>query len=204
MKFNSKHLGYTLIEAMIALTVLSTSIIVSISIITSSADSENLNRDLLIGSQLADEGVQIVINLYQTNLLRFGQENITSCALMLPEFDEGPDMCISSGESRIGTGNYFVAMEPINNDLIWNFDIVGADLIIDDVINEAYKLYIYTDSNNTSFYTGKIDGSTASDFYRNVEIEELDTGININSKVSWKRSGGFVTTREYSYLINFN
>lgn len=204
MRFNAKHKGYTLIEAMIALTVLSTSIIVSISIITSSADSENLNRDLLIGSQLADEGVQLVINLYQSNLIKFGQENIENCALMLPDFDEGPDMCFASGTERLSDGNYFIAMEPTVDNLSWNFNKIVADYITGDVLNEAYRLYVYTDLNNVSFYTGNIAGSSPSDFYRNVEIKETGTEINVNSKVSWVRSGGFITTRESSFIINFD
>ena len=192
------HKGYTILEAVIALTVLTIAVSVSLNIITSSVDSENLNRDLVIAAQLAEEGVEEMINVYQSNIVKFGAANSVNCGLMMPSFNSSADLCLASS-NKFTAGNYFIGLKGTS----WTYVKIDKEFIVSNALNPKFKLYLF-DSGGSKIYGANLSGATATDFYRVVSISDItEVSATITSKVGWVRQGGFITTREVSHVINF-
>lgn len=197
--------GYSLIEVMIALVVLSATMMISINIITSTADSENLNKDILIATELAEEGLQAGMNLYQTNLMKYGEENIEECALVMEAVDDPILECPIA--LKLSNGNYFVYLlyDKDRNTMDWSANEVLGDLVNDDgSINKDYMLSTLKFEQGT-LYTLPSGDSDESKYFRQLQIEYLPdrSGIQFASTVAWLRAGGFVTRKTSTTIVSF-
>jgi len=76
--------AYSLIEAMIAVSILSIVIAVGTNIIFISADTENINKSMLVADGLATEGIEAVQGFYDTNVLKYGRDSIDICRYTKP------------------------------------------------------------------------------------------------------------------------
>jgi hypothetical protein len=207
--------AYSLIEAIIAISILSTVTITAIMIITQSANSENLNRDYLFASALNQEAHEFVKNIYSSNLLKFGKEYSLECGMMLPTYTGTADQCDTSEAFKLTAGPYTIAQNFENQSL----DIVNLDTArlfnssgnIDPFNSQNYIIYqreVSSNNDNFSiFQTRSTSGpsGTPTKFYREIYISYSTPEIvNIESTVAWLRAGGLLTRESTSLNINLN
>lgn len=196
MIFKFKRLGYSMIEAVLAIAVLSIMISVGVSIVFTATDTENTNKDYFIASTLAQEGLEAMRNIYFTNILKYGSENANECAFVMPDdnLDADPDDC---GSNLIEDGSYklnrFVSSNPIRWDLILVSD---ADRMIqEDELDEAYRLYLepISDIGNIDIYVSDGNSGNESKYYREIYVTSDGSNAYIEAVVTWYRSSGVIS-----------
>jgi len=165
--------AFSLIEAMVAIGILTIIISVGTNIIFLSADTENVNKSLLIANELALEGVEAVQNIYDTNLLKYGESNKDRCALIDPKMkgEDADTECIEANQLYSSTAHkekYLLLSRNYTSDkikdmLTWSVREKGNTSIIADNNlgnnnDSKYKLYLYTICSDTPCSAGKYIG----------------------------------------------
>jgi type II secretory pathway pseudopilin PulG len=193
MMMNKVRKGYSFIEAIVAISVLSALIVISLNATTSSADTENINKDFLVAELLAQEGIELIWTLYNTNLLKFGEENIEQCAFMLPTFTGNANNCNTS-IIKLDNGNGYIIYNNLLNKNVEVDQFIGINEISDDnAFDERFRLYIHEPSG--MYVNGApTAGLTPTKFYRGVFVSTADGTKIIEVNVSFIRSGGLPTT----------
>lgn len=207
-----KNAGYSLIEAVIAVSILAIMMSTALSIIITAASTEGTNRDFLVANLLVQEGIERVENIYYTNLLKFGIENAVECGFVLPQTPigtpiEGDDSCevytIPDGKHRL----------TVDSDLRnWGIESSLPDMIDEDVINPVFQLYTIEvssefgdDLTSIPIYVPRPATLTAdyteTQFYREIETYKSATKVDIISRVAWYRSNGDARSIEFSVSL---
>lgn len=222
--------AYSLVEAMVAVSVLTIIISVGVSIIFVSSETENTNKDLLIGTSLAAEGAEAMKSIYYTNILKFGEDDVDECGLLLPGLANIVGNCIDKfkfykeGEDRYYrlSRNYFKPSSAENDLLTWSLYLptVGSPLrgvesvVADGLLNDrdsAYRLSInYICEESPCSEDGAIaeiydiDGDIPTKFYREILTSDLGTSVLISSRVHWATTDGNIRTVENSFELPKN
>jgi type II secretory pathway pseudopilin PulG len=196
--------GYSLIEAVIAVSILAIVISTSLTIILTATETEESNQDFLIGNMLAIEGIERVKNIYYTNALKFGEENMEACSFVHTHLTDDVEEC-GDPEKQIGDDSYLLEPVQVGNFLNWKLtNFTGESITIDGLLNPSYQLYTKpedadlstTNMINMYFPLGEpADEYTPTEFHREIIISGTDTdNINIVSVVGWLREDGNVRT----------
>ncbi len=163
-----KKLGYSLIEAVIAVTVLSIILVTGISVIVTATQTEATNKNYLIANMLAQEGIEAVKNIYYSNILRFGSENANSCAFVHLTLDSPVDEIDTCGSKFIWAGSYILKRDTDSGYLKWllgseaeDDDYTGAVMANteDDTLNPIYRLYLQNNISGIPTYTHESIGT---------------------------------------------
>ena len=88
---NSRKKGFTLIEVMVALGVLSATLLVVNQVVSSSVQQVRLSRNLFYVDTILSEGVSHMDYVQKTNVLRFGQQNFPKCKMTAIDRGLAPD-----------------------------------------------------------------------------------------------------------------
>lgn len=196
--------GYSFIEAIVAIGIISSLVVVAISVVNSSSETENINKDFLTAGLLAVESNELVLSLYQTNVARFGKEYAQSCGLMYQTYSGEADDCNDSNEQIYLKANYIIQNDWDNYRIQANLNEVP--LIENDVFDPSFRLK-EKDIQGTSVYVYSDDANdTPTKFYRSVYISNDIDGESwkVESKVGWIRPGGIPTIETKSITINYN
>jgi type II secretory pathway pseudopilin PulG len=218
--------AYSLIEAVVAVSVLTVIISVGVSIIFVSSDTETTNRDLLIGNSLAAEGAEAMKGVYYTNILKFGEDEVADCGLVKPGLAADSTLCAANlfYNPAPGSDRYYILSRKYTTDgspndiLTWELSFpddlernvsVANDGVLDE---DDYRLSIKYICNvspcNERNNIGEIyahDGVTPTKFYR--EILTRDDGgdsVLISSRVHWVTAEGGIRTAENSFELPKN
>jgi type II secretory pathway pseudopilin PulG len=202
-KFNVYRRGYSLLEAVIAVGVITIMISIGISTTMNSAATESTNRDYLIASALAQEGLEIMKNIYATNVLKFGEENSYRCAPVRPNLL--PTEIASCDINWIGDGFHTVS-QIYEGASIHGFDLSVAtpnDMIGATEIVDTNRLYLKEyclgqgdlnacSEDLTQVYTTSSTGAEPSNYFRQIyTVSNSGTGlITISSTVAWYGDNG--------------
>lgn len=188
--------GTTLIEVMVALSVVSITIVGSVTIVSSAFTSLSWARDRLIAENLVYEGLEVVENTVDTNLIRYSD---LSCWNLDPA--EHPP-CIPN--NQLNSNYRLIIQEPSS---LEQFDILldkspSGDLDLSDETktqaNEAYRISVKGDF-NTFDPTSSPEKKTK--FYRMIKITyDAKNNMNVESDVQWKQ-GNDVKTITVPYTI---
>lgn len=165
-KFLKSHSGETLIEVMIAISVLVLVMVPAAELNIKATRNNAYNRDHLVAENLATEGLEIMRGIRDTNLLRFiAKENL--CWNTKPDFkDKDMDKCEEEG-NLIKNGSYIIKEDIGSPDieLIWK----ALDSLPDDFSPSDDSEYRLKLDSSTKIYSHDIGDPT--NFYREVYID---------------------------------
>lgn len=191
-----KRSGESLIEIVVAMVVISISVTIAINLLISSNDSTNLNRNYLLGDNLANEGIEAVYNMVYTNVIRYGTENIDDCWLVYhgdffaDECDE--NQIVSIPDARLIVESYLTRgySQP---DLHWELDDrtnETLDLAGAPAGAETFRLYRADfDEIDSYYYTNEVDGNRPSFYYRSIKLEidpVIPDEVTVTARVQWQ------------------
>jgi type II secretory pathway pseudopilin PulG len=204
--------AYSLIEAVVAVSILSIVISVATSIIFISSDTENSNKTILIAEGLAVEGLEAMQNIYDTNILKYGEDNKLACAFVEPG-QSGEDINVECADPYILYGlpgdkryyyiNRVYETETVSQMLTWDtstdyspdsiIDTPVLSPILDPISEKNYRLYTHelcAGSDCSMIYisgefANEEDGDSPTKYYREILLENADPSIIVTSYVYW-------------------
>jgi type II secretory pathway pseudopilin PulG len=136
-----KRSGYSFIEAIVAIAILSGVIVLALNVITSNADTEVVNRDSLTVNALSEDAIAHIESFYYNNLRKFGQENAEECGLMLKLYTGEASGCqAASNNLKLATGDLFLIETDLANS---SFSLVKSqiELINAGQFSDIAKVY---------------------------------------------------------------
>lgn len=177
MKNLKSHSGETLIEIMIAVSVLMIALAPSSALYIDSIKSTAANRDYLVAETLAEEGIELVRNIRDTNALKFSAKAKECWNAGL---EANMDNC---GSEKINPGFYRISMDlsSINFPASLETQINGFDSASP---SDDYRLKL-----DPSGLYNHASGSDTN-FYREINIQYSATAPNdvmfVSSRVFFK------------------
>lgn len=198
MKLNQR--GESIAEVMIALFMIALVSTVIATSVTISLRNTRMNRDRLVAEGLAREGFEAIVNMRDTNWLRFSHDS-AECWNILPSVNE----CLSGdADSVIGPGSYRVALDTDTLAWILEDQADDLDLALGEDANAEYRLIVVDrnpdddsdgdgdDQNDPDLYTHNPDGLVEkSSFFRMIQVA-CDDGtcvdddhMTVASTVQW-------------------
>ena len=110
LKFNNKK-GFTLVEVFVAITVLSVGVVGSFGVLPAMIKNQAMSSDIFLASQLANEGLELVRNLRDSNWLSGNDwdNGLMSCSLMC-EIDYNDTVLVAVNQNRflkIDSNNFY-------------------------------------------------------------------------------------------------
>ena len=176
--FNNK--GFSLMEMMVVISITTIGLLGISSLVVQNQRAQSVNKNYIIGSMLAQEGLELIRNIRDNNWL------------------------------NLSANDWNDDLNSVDNDLTFIIDLEGRAFLNDnpdDLSNDLTKLYI--DATNNDFYTHFPDGTNnqETDFRRLITITEDGVGnyIIVNSTVSRPvRGGGIKLYEAETYLYNWH
>lgn len=188
--------GETILEVIIAVTVLMLILGPASALYISSTHTIAGNRNDLIAAALAEEGIEMLRNMRDTNLLKFSPK-AQECWNTKPDHDTLTDsdapmtaQSCENSDNKIAGGKYRLTLNP--GTLEWNLEVPDDPIpqlseppiaAVGDI--EEYRLFF--DEGGTSFYfipsagwsappgpDGSPNPPPASFFYRQITVDYLD------------------------------
>jgi prepilin-type N-terminal cleavage/methylation domain-containing protein len=194
--------GFTLIEVLVSITIISAIIASSTALYVSSLRTNSLNAKYLQALLLAQEGLEITRNIRDSNYLQglnLDSMSGNSSLLTKDEFETGN----FTVERKI-TLNELNAIKSSKNDQIqnlapWKFKKINAKTCKDPKTCPQTALYLKETTNNDtkiSHFTHESTSNTTSGFHRHIVIakekegeKENDESYTIKSIVTWTDRG---------------
>ncbi|RLC38233.1 hypothetical protein DRH27_02760 [Candidatus Falkowbacteria bacterium] len=154
--------GFSILEAVVAFYLITMGMVGLLSLVTFSIKTQYITKNMVTGSQLAQEGIELVRNIRDTNWLKH---------------DDWID------------GDGFDSDTDILQDDNYIIDYTGS---IDDFVttNNEAGTRLYLDGNG--FYVhDSVPPNKPTAFYRIIEVNEivLDEQLNVTSRVRWSAGG---------------
>jgi type II secretory pathway pseudopilin PulG len=196
--------GYSLIEAVIAVSILAIVISTSLSIILTSTETEEANQDFLIGNMLAVEGAERVKNIYYTNILKFGAENIYDCGFV--HTIDTSDVSNCQANQILDDTNFLQLTGDLKNFDMWDLVSTSESMVVDGALNDAFALYSVevpsniADSESINIYVPYEDGDK-TEFHREIIVNTGVENIEIVSRIGWIREDGKIRTLEANVTL---
>jgi len=172
--------GFTLMEAIVAIFLITTGIIGVLSLITQTVSSATLSKDRLTAAYLAQEGIEIIRNIRDTNWL----EQYTDPTNL---WDEGLTACGGACDGTIGNGcrvDYNHSYDPL--------DPYDPDLPL-------YTGQVLNIDTTNGFYS--YSASTPTKFKRKITITPSGDVLMVCARVEWQEKGVIrqITAQENLY-----
>ena len=165
-------------EALVSLTILIITTTVASSTVISAMQSVALSRDYLVAQNLADEAIEIVKNIRNTNSM-ISSISVNECWTVI---DPGTDCSIAN--NKLTAGNHYIPI--LKDDSRWKLE----DKLAQSPINSNFQIYkkeIGTPGSGIFSYTNDGTGSlTPTNYYRYIKVLEENTdSVLIEVKVWW-------------------
>lgn len=179
----NKKLAFTLVEAMVAISVLMVAVVSPITIAQKGLSSAVYSKDQMIASYLAQDVLEYIKNIRDTKILQNTGEGLSWINSSLGD-------CLDN---------------PYVQGVITKR--CSIDTITREVSTSYYDLYINNSEDNFVYYTHKTTGNTKSKFSRDVNIRELSADeYLLTVRVSWDSglSGNNVEVKTYIYNLDSN
>lgn len=187
MKFSFKNpRAETLLEVVISVAMIMVVLAPASALFISSSQNTSGNRNDLVASMMAQEGLEIIRNIRDTNFLRFPEGSVSDCWNMKPD---AADCAIPA--NKISAGSYTVSPDlqnpaavhfaPVNDAMALENPSADYRLKLDESSLPVCDLVTTTNCHthfkeDTHLYIHSADATrgTPVDFYRDVKIEYLD------------------------------
>lgn len=175
-----KQNGFSLLEVILVISIVTIGLLGVFSLVAQNIQVQNVNKNYLVASMLAQEGLELVRNIRDTNWLsRHADANETP-------YDWKLGAGAGSNSDIVQDGAYVIDYSGNINDSLVNIDS------IDDI---RARLYF----NDDGYYFHDNTGvATTTDFYRLISVFEDISGnyIVASSTVRWKNAG-----RTHNYAV---
>ena len=181
--FNNK--GFSILEASIVMGVVSIGLLGIFSLVLQNIQVQKVNKNMLVASMLAQEGLDLVRNIRDDNWIAS------------PQVDW--DLDIAGWNNNDFTVDYTMALADAD------------DSDNDNDITEEASTALYKDSAN-SFYTHTSVGNTATQFFRLIIADGIDASspvdgvidyYKVKSHVQWNEKGVLKDYIAETYLYNW-
>jgi type II secretory pathway pseudopilin PulG len=194
--------GYSFIEAIVAIGIISALVVVALNVITASADTENINKDFLTAGMLAVESNELVLSLYKTNIRKFSEEYASTCGLVLPSFQGTADQCADTALKLNLDTNYLITQNLANGSL----NIVQANTPFQNnqIFSEEFRLKLKQINGVEVYAYSEDQNDENTKYYRSVSLSAVDSGWAVLSQVGWVRTGGIPTIENKTLTIGYN
>lgn len=183
MKNLKSHSGETLIEIMIAVSVLMIALAPSSALYIDSIKSTAANRDYLVAETLAEEGIELVRNIRDTNALRFSAK-AKEC--WNAKLEANMDNC---NTAKIEPDFYRISMDLSSTNFPANLEIQNFSFNPSDPADE-YRLKLNSSTGLYNYEPEKTGENSYSNFYREINIQysvaALDDVMFVSSRVFFK------------------
>jgi len=161
MKYIKIKSGETLVEAIVSLAILIITTAVASSTVIYAMQSVALSRDYLIAQNLADEAIEIVKNVRNTNAMK-NSTNIDQCWIVID-----PNIDCSVAGNKLKSGSWYIPKLNAGNN---NWTLVKG--------NTKPKSQIYKSPDNTyPFYSHEsiigTSSTTPTNYYRQIKVLEM-------------------------------
>ena len=170
-----KQKGFGIIESTVAIYIITMGLLGLVSLAAQSTQIQYINKNTLIASELAQEGIELVRNMRDDNWRNF-------------EVDWKQD--IVGGYGGAVSQAFAIDYRSVNDRAL---TIKQVDSI-DDV---DARLYLYASGDDAGFYTHDSNNSTPTIFYRIIEKRNVDGGLEIICRVKWSER-----ERDKEYVIS--
>jgi len=199
-KFKARKKGFSIIEILVAGTFLTIAIVSAFSLLGPAIQKASYTNDVLIASMLAQEGIELVMNIRDTNWY----EDFNNPPFGTPDA-WWEDLGVNDNQFDLRTG----VMDYNDSLITYTAALAGCSTVAatepereNDILANCQATALYLDSNN--FYNH--DGSgQVSDFRRIVKVERSDLGggkkkLTITTIVRW---GDYNTNRKEVRLTSY-
>jgi len=181
MKYIKTKSGETLVEAIVSLAILMITTAVASSTVIYAMQSVALSRDYLIAQNLADEAIEIVKNIRNTNAMK-NSTNIDQCWIVI-----NPNIDCSVASNKLESGSWYIPnLDAVNNN--WT--------LMEGTIKPESQIYKSPD-NTYPFYSHEttIDGAptTPTNYYRQIKVLKMDPATGNPTSVLVEVSVKFYT-----------
>jgi len=181
MKKTKNIKGLVLAEALLAIAMLSISVVVTASIIQSALKATQLSKNYLIAQNLVTEGIEAVKGIRDTNWLQ--KPSDPGCWLRIETVDSTP--CIPAKYAKDEEAISYIANKEDNG--LWRLKDASKNLDLEtQTENEVFRLN-YGLVGDSSIKTFSHHSGDASSYYRSVKftyISPVDATFDV--KVQWK------------------
>ncbi len=175
--------GFTLLEGIIAITVISVGLTAALSLALSNLASSTGNEKRIVAANLAREGIELVRNQRDSNWLKMDLNKAT---------DSGTNYSWDTFESPAGPVGAFFVPKLEQNTLKYSWQTVGGSVNTCDgqdcfsACPNACK--VYYDDTKKLYSNGQLTGGTLSDFRRILTMQSIcyndaNSGPNPNEEV---------------------
>lgn len=192
--------GETLLEVLIALTLITVSSAATASAIISATQSLSMSKNYLVAQNLAGEAIEAVKNIRDTNWMKFPQ-NMGTCWLNIQDIDR-PEACSSDADKSLAYNAnppYYYSVNFKNSSLVVE---KGPDF--NDADMSGYALALKNDKYMTP------EAGASPSFYRAVKIidEEkaggMTTSITVQAIVKWHEGAKLYSISGIEILTNYS
>lgn len=194
--FFKHHRGETILEVLIAVSVLMLIMAPASGLYIASTRNIATNRNDLIAASVAEEGIEMVRNIRDTNFLRFSQK-ATECWNSKPEHSD-----LATCETQtIAAGAYRLTLDIASFN--WTLEISGSGDSLTDQLNDPTKddFYRLKLDPTTHLYSHTVGDDTA--FYREIVISYSAAGeMEVQSRVLYRIGTNVLTKRRNISLTN--
>jgi type II secretory pathway pseudopilin PulG len=189
--------GETLLEVLIALTLITVSSAAAASAIISSTQSLYLSKNYIVAQNLASEGIEIVKNIRDTNWMKFSQ-NTQQCWLNIQNIDLPSDCPSAEKFTYNASPQNFYAVNFDDESGKWMAEKVTNSIDINPIPN-AYALV-----NSGGKYV-EPGPSVSPSFYRAITITGGDgtTNVTVQSIVKWYEGSRLYSVTGMTALNNY-
>ncbi|MBX2866618.1 type II secretion system GspH family protein [Candidatus Kaiserbacteria bacterium] len=159
--YTNTHRGFSLVETLVAITVLILAVIVPMRVATQSVKTATLSREQFTATYLAQEGIEYMIALRDDDALDGGDT--------WSWYDDISSSCKNSG---VGC-----SVEPTDESIV-------------SCTSDNCLLYVDEDRSSGAYYTHSSSAGDASPYTRTIVLEETtsDEEVLVTSTVSWTSS----------------
>ena len=174
----SQPRGFTILESVVVIFVISVGLVSMASLITQNTQVQYVNKNMIIASQLAQEGLEVVRNIRDDNFITTGND------------------------WKLGTGGVSDQSNIIKNG-IYAIDYTGKSTIVPNINDPAAKLYL----NSDNFYYHPLSnesGASSTPFSRIIQIDsESDASTTVTCIVQWQKGTNVTQYTAQTVLYNW-
>lgn len=171
--------GFSILEVVVALYIITMGLIGVLALVVQNIQAEYINTKTLVASQLAQEGLELVRNIRDTNWLI--NANWKDC-------DSAGSNC-DIVQSAGGNTTYGIYLDYSTN-----------NIIIDATINSIDNAPLYINGNG--FYTHVVFAETTA-FYRLITVTDGGDYLVVECQVRWQTGKGSHDYKAETYLYDW-
>lgn len=165
--------GISILEVIVAILIITMGMVGVLSLVIQNVQAQYINRNILIASGLAQEGLELVRNIRDLNWLTAGSDPINDWKRKI-----------------VGDGTYAIDYHG------WS----SINTSVNSINDASARLYI---NNSTGLYTHIAAGATATGFYRLITVIDNTNYLDIKCTIRWQNGTQNHDYTAETYLYNW-